>query len=52
MLRTFYLRAATLAIGLGASAGQSARAQHERVEHFMKCACAKDCRDMLKHLGK
>ena len=54
MLRTFYLRAATLAIAVIALVGQSARAQHEHAEHFLKCAkvcadCQLQCDSCFKH---
>lgn len=53
MLRTFYLMAATLAIAV-APVGQSARAQDEHAEHFMKCAklcadCQLQCDSGFKH---
>jgi hypothetical protein len=54
MLRTFYLMAATLAIAVVAPVGQSARAQHEHAEHFMRCAkvcadCQLQCDSCFKH---
>jgi len=53
MSRTWYLTAATLAMAV-APLGQSARAQHEHAEHFMKCAkvcadCQLQCDSCFKH---
>jgi hypothetical protein len=53
MLRTFSLIAATLAIAV-APMGQSASAQHEHAEHFLKCAkvcadCQLQCDSCFKH---
>src|SRR5260370_17078354 len=54
MSRTFYLMAATLAVAVVAPVGQSARAQHEHAEHFLKCAkvcadCQLQCDSCFKH---
>jgi hypothetical protein len=53
-MRTFCLIAAAIAVVVGASVGQSAHAQHEHAEHFMKCAkacadCQLHCDSCFKH---
>ena len=54
MMRTYYLMATALAVFVIAPVGQSAYAQHEHAEHFMKCAkvcadCQLQCDSCFKH---
>lgn len=57
MMRTVYLMAASLAIAVASIGGQTAYAQHEHAEHFMKCAkmcndCQLQCDSCFKHCLK
>jgi hypothetical protein len=54
MMRSLHSMATALAVAVIATLGQSARAQHEHAEHFMKCAkvcndCQLQCDSCFKH---
>lgn len=54
MMRTFCLMATALAVAGIVPGGQSAHAQHEHAEHFIKCAkacadCQLQCDSCFKH---
>ena len=54
MMRSLYMMATTLVVAVLAPLGQSARAQHEHAEHFVKCAkvcadCQVQCDSCFKH---